>query len=192
MTRSNRSIRQFLTTLILRSHTHHLLRKTVVFLGLNTWPTQRLGHWKYRTRTFGQTFFFLETPKHRLTWTAPHSWRKVRQTEGWAGLQHHSVLHTVLTIFPPTNPDPNVSSTPPCIHVNLIQGSFFTILPKSGGNRVPKWCSGNIYSMERSLPRIIDFPSTPSLTSPTSYDIFVSGDYEVWTSHTSILIPMVG
>lgn len=32
--------------------------------------------------------------------------------------------------------------------------------------------------MERSLPRIVDLPSTPSLESPTTYDVFVSGDYE--------------
>ena len=33
--------------------------------------------------------------------------------------------------------------------------------------------------MERSLPRIIGLPSTPSLVHPTIYDVFVSGDYEV-------------
>ncbi|KAF9651433.1 hypothetical protein BDM02DRAFT_3091108 [Thelephora ganbajun] len=105
-------------------------------------------------------------------------WRRIRQTEGWAGLQHHSVLHTVLTVFPPNNFDHDGSSTPPRLHVDLMQGSFFTVLPDSGGNRVPKWYSGNIYSMERSLPRIINLPSTPSVVSPTSYDVFVSGDYE--------------
>ena len=93
-------------------------------------------------------------------------------------MQHHAVLRTVLTTVPPTNSDRSGSSVPPRLHVNLIQGSFFTILPKSGSNGVPKWYSGNIYSMERSLPRIIDLPSTPSLTSSTSYDVFVSGDYE--------------
>lgn len=109
----------------------------------------------------------------------PRRWSRIRQTEGWAGLQHHSVLHTVLTISPPTTFDHDGSYAPPRLHVNLVQGSFFTILPRSGGDRVPKWYSGNIYSIGRSLPRIIDFPSTPSLAFPTAYDIFVSGDYEV-------------
>lgn len=107
------------------------------------------------------------------------SWSRIRQTEGWAGLQHHCVLHTILTIFPPKNLDRDGSSVSPRLCVNLVQGSFFTILPRSGGNRVPRWHSGNIYSMERSLSRIIDLPSTPSLTSPTTYDVLVSGDYEV-------------
>ena len=116
------------------------------------------------------------------------SWSRIRQTEGWAGLQHHSVLHTVLTVTPPTNPDRNGSSVPPRLHVNLVQGSFFTILPKSGGSGVPKWYSGNIYSMERSLPRIIVLPSTLSLTSPTSYDVFVSGDYEASSLRAFIFV----
>ena len=122
-------------------------------------------------------------------WSCPHRWSRIRQTEGWAGLQHHSVLRTVLTIFPPTNFDPNGSPVPPRLHVNLVQGSFFTILPRSGGDRVPKWYSGNIYSMERSLERIIDFPSTPSSVSPTSYDVFVSGDYEVGVLYSCVCMP---
>lgn len=146
--------------------------------GQNSQLIQQQGHWKCRIQTFGQTFF-LEVPEYQLTGTASHSWKRIRQTEGWAGLQHHSVLHTVLTIFPPANPDHNSSSVLPRLHVGLIQGSFFTILPSYGSSHVPKWHSGNIYSMERSLPRIIDLPSTLSLTSPTSYDVYVSGDYEV-------------
>ena len=151
--------------------------------GLNTRQTQRLGHWKCRIQTFGQ-IFFPRVPKHRLTWTASDSWSRIRQIEGWAGLQHHSVLHTVLTVFPPTNSDG--SSGPPRLHINLIQGSFFTVLSRSDNNRVPKWYSGNIYSMERSLPRIIGLPSTPSLASPTSYDIFISGDYEASPLRASV------
>ena len=121
-------------------------------------------------------------PEASAHWNCPHRWSRIRQTEGWAGLQHHSVLHTVLTIFPPTNLDCNGSFVPPRLHMDLVQGSFFAVLPRSGGNRIPRWYSGNIYSMERSLARIIDLPSTPSLESPTSYDVFVSGDYEVGSS----------
>ena len=121
-------------------------------------------------------------------WNHPLRWSRIRQTEGWAGLQHHSVLHTVLTVFPPSNPDGNSSYAPPRLHVNLVQGSFFTILPRPGDNSVPKWYSGNIYSMERSLPRIIDFPSIPSLIHPTTYDVFVSGDYEVGARHAQVFM----
>jgi hypothetical protein len=46
--------------------------------------------------------------------------------------------------------------------------------------------------MERSLPRIIDLPSTPSLESPTSYDVFVSGDYEVIALQGSVFTPERG
>jgi len=145
--------------------------------GLHTRLIQRPGHWKCRIQIFGQRFLPKVT-KNRLTGAASHSWSWIRQTEGWAGLQHHSILHTVMTIFPPANSDHNGSSVPPRLCVNLTQGSFFTVLPKSGSNRVPKWYSGNIYSMERSLPRTVDLPSPPSSVSPTSYDVFVSGDYE--------------
>lgn len=37
--------------------------------------------------------------------------------------------------------------------------------------------------MERALPRTVNLPSTPSFTVPTTYDIFVSGDYEVKNLH---------
>lgn len=112
-----------------------------------------------------------------------HSWSRIRQIEGWAGLQHHSVLHTAVTIFPPTRLERDGSLVPPRLNVNFVQGSFFTILPRSGRGYVPRWYSGNIYGMRRSMARIIDLPSTPSLTSPTIYDVFVSGDYEVYDLH---------
>jgi hypothetical protein len=44
---------------------------------------------------------------------------------------------------------------------------------------VPTWYSGNIYDLEQAPPQIIDLPAIPSAISPTTYDIFVSGDYEV-------------
>ena len=146
--------------------------------GRNAQLIQRVERWKCHIPTSGR-IFFLGVPRHQLTGTVLHRWNRIRRTEGWAGLQHHSVLHTILTIFPPTNSGRDGSPVPPRLHANLIQGSFFTILPRSGGNRIPKWYSGNVYSIERSMPRIIDLPSTPSSEHPTSYDVFVSGDYEV-------------
>ncbi|KAJ7470355.1 hypothetical protein FB451DRAFT_1038083 [Mycena latifolia] len=105
-------------------------------------------------------------------------WSELRATEGWAALQHHAVLHTNITLYPPRNPD---SAVPPRLLVQLIQGSYITIIPASGSESVlpPEWHAGNIYAMERTLPRAIELPSHPSTTSPTTYHVFVSGDYEI-------------
>ncbi|KAJ7090213.1 hypothetical protein B0H15DRAFT_779111 [Mycena belliarum] len=105
-------------------------------------------------------------------------WSDLRATEGWAALQHHAVLHTTITLFPPSKHNPE--SVPPRLLVQLIQGSYITIVPASHSQVLspPEWHAGNIYAMERTLPRAIDLPSPPSLTSPTTYHAFVSGDYE--------------
>ncbi|KAJ7074338.1 hypothetical protein C8F01DRAFT_1043491 [Mycena amicta] len=101
-------------------------------------------------------------------------WSDLRATEGWSALQHHAVLLTTLTVFPPTSGSPN----PPRLLVQLIQGSYFTILD-SELSTVPEWHAGNIYAMDRTLPRAVDLPTAPSTTSPTTYLVFVSGDYEI-------------
>jgi hypothetical protein len=53
----------------------------------------------------------------------------------------------------------------------------------------PEWYAGNIYNMERATPRLVHLPTRPSTNSPTKYDIFVSGDYEVGVdvTHTHII-----
>lgn len=115
-------------------------------------------------------------------------WTALRATEGWAALQHHSVLKTSIIIIPPSEGAPNADkSHVPRLHVQLIQGSFFTVLPSATSKdthlsapAAPKWYSGNIYDMEQAPAQIVDFPVLPSATSPTTYDIFVSGDYEVF------------
>ena len=147
----------------------------IVPLGQNSQQTQPQEQLRCHIPTFGQALS-LEVPGNKLIGIG--SWSRIRQTEGWAGLQHHCVLHTTLTIIPPTNLNHDGSTLSPRLHVNLVQGSFFTILPRPSGDRIPRWYSGNIYSMERSLSRIIDLPSAPSFASPTTYDVFVSGDYE--------------
>lgn len=103
-------------------------------------------------------------------------WKSLRDTEGWAALQHHAVLKTSLTLYPGS-----ISSPPPHLHVQLVGGSYFTILlPGTPSKEAPWWYAGNIYDMERALPRTIDLPMPPSsIDSPTTYDILVSGDYEV-------------
>lgn len=110
-------------------------------------------------------------------------WKSLRATEGWAALQHHAILHSTLTVFPPSSAPLASPIPPPSILVQLKQASYFTVLPKKTKPQ-PKWYAGNIYAMERAPPRIVSLPSEPSLTEATEYDLFVSGDYEVWGRST--------
>ncbi|KAI0332093.1 hypothetical protein GY45DRAFT_1321394 [Cubamyces sp. BRFM 1775] len=109
-------------------------------------------------------------------------WEALRATEGWAALQHHTVLRSTITVHPP---NAGVSSDkPPRLLVNLEQGSFFTVVPAisqkaQDGAIVPEWHAGNIYAMGRSPSNVVSFPVAPSTTEPTTYTIFVSGDYEI-------------
>ncbi|KAK7023879.1 transmembrane protein [Favolaschia claudopus] len=107
-------------------------------------------------------------------------WSDLRATEGWAALQHHAVLHTNLTLHPPGS---GSNIPPPRLLVQLIQGSYITIVPgselASSESFVPEWHAGNIYELDRTLPRAIELPSPPSTRSPTTYHVFVSGDYEI-------------
>ncbi|KAH9951491.1 hypothetical protein B0H21DRAFT_818527 [Amylocystis lapponica] len=107
-------------------------------------------------------------------------WSSLREYEGWAALQYHSVLRTKVTVYPPSGP-PEASISPPHLLVDILQGSFFTVLPSEPKESVivPTWYAGNIYALERSPPQTVILPIPPSETSPTSYDLFVSGDYEI-------------
>ncbi|KDQ60583.1 hypothetical protein JAAARDRAFT_76873 [Jaapia argillacea MUCL 33604] len=108
-------------------------------------------------------------------------WASLRATEGWAALQHHAVLRSTLTVYPPENQMSDVGN-PPRLLVDLVQGAFFTILPSSVEDRVgltPEWFTGNIYAMERPMPQNVRLPTAPSVTAPTKYDIFINGDYEI-------------
>ncbi|KAI0933809.1 hypothetical protein AcV5_005858 [Taiwanofungus camphoratus] len=109
-------------------------------------------------------------------------WASLRATEGWAALQHHTVLRTKITLYPPSAPAllPNKG---PCLLVDLLRGSFFTILPTQTDAPVepvvPEWYAGNIYSMGRVPAQSVSLPVQPSDKAPTTYDLFVSGDYEI-------------
>jgi len=105
-------------------------------------------------------------------------WHSLRATEGWAALQHHAVLRGTITVHPPSSG--HVAF--PRLLINLIQGSFFTILPAGAAERQlcdPAWHAGNVYDMERALPRAVQLPLPPYLKKPTVYHIIVSGDYEI-------------
>ena len=88
-------------------------------------------------------------------------------------------------MHPPAARETN--DTPPRLLVNLEQGSFFTVVPEGPRKTqddavVPEWHAGNIYAMGRSPANVVSLPVAPSTTEPTTYIIFVSGDYEVGIS----------
>ena len=72
----------------------------------------------------------------------------------------------------------------PRLLVQLKRGSYFTLRPQTQplSSFVPEWYAGNIYDMERAQSRVVPLPENPSLVEPTSYDVFISGDYEVFSS----------
>jgi hypothetical protein len=105
-------------------------------------------------------------------------------TEGWAALQHHTVLCTTLTILPPGPDLKQQPSDVPNLLVELKRGSFFTIVPadverEQRHDFLPEWYSGNIYDVDGAPPHLVRLPTVPSALSPTEYHLYVSGDYEV-------------
>jgi hypothetical protein len=116
--------------------------------------------------------------------TGIRSWASLRTTEGWAALQHHTVLCTTLIVLPPSSDVKQRPSDVPNLLVELKRGSFFTIVPSDVGREqrhdfVPEWHSGNIYEVDCAPPHFVGLPTVPSALSPTEYHLYVSGDYEV-------------
>ncbi|PFH45661.1 hypothetical protein AMATHDRAFT_200381 [Amanita thiersii Skay4041] len=106
-------------------------------------------------------------------------WASLRSTEGWAALQHHAVLKTRLTIYPPNPPRPA-----PNLLIQLVQGSHFAVLPVHDDNvsismPTPTWYQGNIYDLNHALPQPVELPIPPFSDRPTNYDLYISGDYEI-------------
>ncbi|KIL69564.1 hypothetical protein M378DRAFT_69148 [Amanita muscaria Koide BX008] len=118
-------------------------------------------------------------PKGNINISFPNiRWASLRATEGWAALQYHSVLWTQLTLYPPAEP-----RELPNLLVQLNQASFFSVTPNHdelpGGQSTTKWYQGNIYNLDGHIPQSVELPTKPSLRSPTTYNLFVSGDYEI-------------
>ena len=109
-------------------------------------------------------------------------WKDLRKTEGWAALQHHAIFRTTLTLIPQVDTNSQMTQSPPRLLVQLKQGSFFTLRPQTQAisSFVPEWYAGNIYDMERAQSRVVLLPGNPSILEPTSYDVFISADYEVF------------
>ncbi|KAF8589925.1 hypothetical protein K439DRAFT_1331326 [Ramaria rubella] len=121
---------------------------------------------------------FNVTDNGRLVVSHPDiRWKSLRATEGWAALQHHNVLHTTLRIIPPAQ---SSRLQVPWLACSFLQASFFALMPVQPTELpfTPEWNPGDIYGLPRPPKQLIEPPAL-SLTEPTSYHLFVSGDYEI-------------
>lgn len=103
-------------------------------------------------------------------------WKALRRTEGWAGLQHHTLAHSKLVLTPIEQGE---SCTPPMLQAELRQVSFFAISPEITANHTLKWHAGNIYDLARAPMGVMPFPTAPKCNETTVYHIFASLDYEI-------------
>ena len=131
--------------------------------------------WTYLSRILGANY------RHNLSWSSRNNyiirWKYLRATEGWNSLQFHSVLHTTVTVTPKAGSPFRI---PPRLLVQLQQGSLFAILPReTNKDFMPEWHTGNIYGMRRSHANVVDLPGVIKYNGPMTFDLFVSGDYEV-------------
>lgn len=90
-----------------------------------------------------------------------------------------------MTIHPP---ETGYGSLPPKLHIDLKQGSYFSLVPRfynederafESERFLPEWHAGNIYDLSRAHPSTVNLPGNLSIDNPNVYDLFVSGDYEV-------------
>lgn len=101
----------------------------------------------------------------------------MRATEGWNALQYHSVLHTTFNITPKAASPWRKGLR---LNVQLQQGSFFTVIPRlNTPNFTPEWYAGNIYGLGHASNASVDLPFELYSQKQLSFDLFVSGDYEV-------------
>ncbi|KIJ29883.1 hypothetical protein M422DRAFT_214788 [Sphaerobolus stellatus SS14] len=113
----------------------------------------------------------------RMLISHPHiRWDVLRATEGWAALQHHNVLRGTLKITPPQGA--SLDSIPWLI-TSFKQISFFALLPEDADpSHILEWHPGDIYAFKHSPKQLIEL-SNVSLYNPTTFQIFISGDYEI-------------
>ncbi|EJT98485.1 hypothetical protein DACRYDRAFT_110928 [Dacryopinax primogenitus] len=97
-------------------------------------------------------------------------WKELRSTAGWAALQHHSLLHTTLSL-------PALSSSY-TLELRVTQASFFCLLPRERNHTDTdsvEWHHANIYALAHYPPS--PFPLLPS--PAREYDLYISADYEI-------------
>ncbi|KAG1819476.1 uncharacterized protein BJ212DRAFT_1445932 [Suillus subaureus] len=108
-------------------------------------------------------------------------WEQLRATEGWAALQHHNVLRTYLTVYPPDSKQERTEADPR-LRVECLQGAYFSILPgdeTTWTTHVSEWHMGNVYALERAPVQFVSFPTSPCRAKATRYQVVLCGSYEI-------------
>lgn len=108
-------------------------------------------------------------------------WEQLRATEGWAALQHHNVLRTYLTIYPPDSKQERTVADPR-LCVECLQGAYFSILPgdeTTWTTHVPEWYMGNVYALERAPVQFVSLPMSPCRAEATRYQVVLCAPYEI-------------
>lgn len=119
-------------------------------------------------------------------------WKELRGVFGWASLQHHSVLHTTLTITHSAEHGglQHISSIP-VLSITLQQASYITLVPRISQLESQdihgqaetlglRWHEGDIYAQSPSQPILLplchDLLRKPRILT---YDVYLSVDYEI-------------
>lgn len=104
-------------------------------------------------------------------------WKSLRNILGWSVLQHHSVVHTTVTIDPPKIEAPD--SPHLAFRVDLKQASFVAFSPRdSHVSDTLHWLEGDIYA-QSPIVRLIPLPSHIPRNRRLVIDIFIVVDYEI-------------
>lgn len=108
-------------------------------------------------------------------------WEQLRATEGWAALQHHNVLRTYLTVYPPDSKQGRTEADPR-LRVECLQGAYFSILPgdeTTWTTHVLEWHMGNVYALERAPIQFVSLPVSPYRDKATRYQVVLCVPYEI-------------
>ncbi|KAG0694664.1 hypothetical protein DFH29DRAFT_761566, partial [Suillus ampliporus] len=107
---------------------------------------------------------------------------QLRATEGWAALQHHNVLRTYFTVYPPDSNQEMTEEVDPRLHAECLQGAYFSILPGDETvwtKHVPEWHMGNVYALECAPIQFISLLMSPCRDKVTRYQVLLCPSYEV-------------
>ncbi|KAG8710352.1 hypothetical protein FRC08_017273 [Ceratobasidium sp. 394] len=103
-------------------------------------------------------------------------WESIRATEGWAGLQHHVLLHTTMRIDPSSLTGDLGGATPTYLLLSAIQCSHVAVLDMSLSPTVPRWHTGNIYA----------YPDAPAIRIPLIFNGSVTDHGRIPSSDGSL------
>lgn len=108
-------------------------------------------------------------------------WRQLRTIFGWAALQHHTLLHTVLAVNLPRDRTLSPSSDGKVyLRFSLKQASFVSFVPRNAIDAEPfvYWYEGDIYAQSPHEP-LISLPASHIIDGTLEYDVFISVDHEI-------------